>query len=57
MHRRERLSNSIDSSRVTRRYPQYLLRTDKMDYEIRPLDLKHATLLPVGTEDQFKIKD
>jgi hypothetical protein len=37
--------------------PQYLLRTDKMDYEIRPLDLKHATLLPVGTEGQFKIKD
>jgi hypothetical protein len=37
--------------------PQYLLRTDKMDYEIRPLDLKHATLLPVGTEGEFKIKD
>jgi len=28
-----------------------------MDYEIRPLDLKHATLLPVGTEGEFKIKD
>ncbi|MGB9068947.1 MAG: hypothetical protein WCC21_10275 [Candidatus Acidiferrales bacterium] len=37
--------------------PQYLLRTDKMDYEIRPLDLKHATLLPVGSEGEFKIKD
>jgi hypothetical protein len=37
--------------------PQYLLRTDKMDYQIRPLDLKHATLLPVGTEGEFKIKD
>lgn len=37
--------------------PQYLLRTDKMDYEIRPLDLKHATLLPVGTEGEFKVKD
>jgi hypothetical protein len=37
--------------------PQYLLRTDKMDYEIRPLDLKHAVLLPVGTEGEFKMKD
>jgi hypothetical protein len=27
-----------------------------MDYEIRPVDLKHATILPVGTEGQFKIK-
>ena len=36
--------------------PQYLLRTDEMDYEIRPLDLKHATLLPIGQEGAFKIK-
>jgi hypothetical protein len=36
--------------------PQYLLRTDDMDYEIRPTDLKHATILPVGTEGEFKIK-
>ena len=36
--------------------PQYLLRTDEMDYEIRPLDLKHATILPVGKEGEFKIK-
>ena len=36
--------------------PQYLLRTDEMDYEIRPIDLKHATLLPIGEEGQFKIK-
>jgi hypothetical protein len=36
--------------------PQYLLRTDEMDYEIRPLDLKHATLLPIGKEGAFKIK-
>ncbi len=27
-----------------------------MDYEIRPLDLKHATILPIGQEGQFKIK-
>lgn len=37
--------------------PQYLLRTDQMDYEIRPMDLKHATILPVGQEAQFKLKD
>lgn len=36
--------------------PQYLLRTDEMDYEIRPLDLKHATILPIGKEGAFKIK-
>jgi|SRR5580658_1415553 hypothetical protein len=37
--------------------PQYLLRTDAMDYHIRPLDAKHAVVLPVGHEAQFKIKD
>ena len=37
--------------------PQYLLRTDNMDYQIRPKDLKHATILPVGTEGEFKLKD
>lgn len=36
--------------------PQYLLRTDEMDYEIRPVDLKHATILPIGQEGEFKIK-
>lgn len=36
--------------------PQYLLRTDEMDYEIRPVDLKHATILPIGKEGKFKIK-
>jgi hypothetical protein len=35
--------------------PQYLLRTDQMDYEIRPLDLKHATLLPLGKEGEYRI--
>jgi hypothetical protein len=39
-----------------KRCPQYLLRTDAMDYEIRPVDLKHARILPVGTEGEFKIK-
>jgi len=37
--------------------PQYLLRTDQMDYEIRPMDLKHATILPVGQEAQFRMKN
>jgi len=36
--------------------PQYLLRTDQMDYEIRPIDLKHATILPIGKEGEFTIK-
>ncbi len=36
--------------------PQYLLRTDEMDYHIRPLDTKHAAVLPVGREAEFKIK-
>ena len=35
--------------------PQYLLRTDDMDYQIRPIDLKHATLLPIGQEGEFRI--
>jgi hypothetical protein len=36
--------------------PQYLLRTDNMDYRIRPKDLKHPVVLPVGQEVVFKIK-
>ena len=36
--------------------PQYLFRTDEMDYEIRPLNLKHATILPIGKEGAFRIK-
>jgi hypothetical protein len=35
--------------------PQYLLRTDEMEYHIRPTDKKHAVLLPVGQEGEFKI--
>jgi hypothetical protein len=35
--------------------PQYLLRTDDMDYHIRPVDTKHAAVLPVGREAEFKI--
>jgi hypothetical protein len=36
--------------------PQYLFRTDQMDYHVRPMDLKHPALLPVGQEAEFKIK-
>jgi len=36
--------------------PQYMLRTDEMEYHIRPADKKHAVLLPVGEEGEFKIK-
>ena len=36
--------------------PQYLLRSDEMDYHIRPSDQKHAAVLPVGQEAEFKIK-
>jgi hypothetical protein len=35
--------------------PQYLLRTDDMEYQVRPLDHKHPALLPVGKEGEFKI--
>ncbi len=34
--------------------PQYLLRTDDMEYHVRPLD-KHPRLLPVGQEGEFRI--
>lgn len=35
--------------------PQYVLRTDDMEYHIRPLDKKHPVILPVGKEGEFKI--
>ena len=37
--------------------PQYLLRTDDMEYQIRPTDGKHPILLQIGREGQFKIKN
>ena len=36
--------------------PQYLLRTDDMEYHIRPAKMKKAVILPVGQEGEFKIK-
>jgi hypothetical protein len=35
--------------------PVYLLRTDDMEYQIRPVDHKHPVVLPVGKEGEFKI--
>lgn len=37
--------------------PQYLLRTDEMEYHIRPTEGKHPTVLPIGHEGEFKIKN
>ena len=37
--------------------PRYLLRTDEMEYEIQPTNKKHPTVLPVGKEVVFKIKN
>lgn len=35
--------------------PQYVLRTDDMEYHIRPTDHKHPRLLPIGKEGEVKI--
>ena len=35
--------------------PQYMLRTDDMEYHIRPKDRKHPVILPVGKEGEFSI--
>jgi hypothetical protein len=35
--------------------PQYMLRTDDMEYHVRPLDHKHPVLLLVGQEGEFKL--
>jgi hypothetical protein len=34
---------------------EYLLQTDKMIYRIRPKDVKHPVLLPVGEHAQFRL--
>jgi len=36
--------------------PQYLFRTDEIEYHIRPEDSKHPVLLPIGHEAEFKVK-
>ncbi len=35
--------------------PQYLIRSDEMEYHIRPLDKKHPVILPVGKEGEFRV--
>lgn len=35
--------------------PEYMLRTDDMEYHVRPMD-KNPKLLPVGQEGEFRIK-
>jgi hypothetical protein len=35
--------------------PQYMLRTDDMEYHVRPLDHKHPRTLPIGQEGEFKL--
>jgi hypothetical protein len=35
---------------------EYLLQTDKMIYRIRPRDMKHPVLLPVGERAQFRME-
>ena len=37
--------------------PQYLFRTDDLEYHIRPKDTKHPAILPIGKEAEFKIKN
>jgi hypothetical protein len=34
---------------------EYMLRSDDMEYRVRPLDHKHPTILPVGQEGEFKV--
>ena len=36
--------------------PQYQLRSDDMEYHVRPLDKKHPVLLPIGQEGEFRVK-
>jgi hypothetical protein len=36
--------------------PQYLFRTDQLEYRIRPTDGKHPVILPIGSEAEFKIQ-
>jgi hypothetical protein len=37
--------------------PEYLLRTDEMEYHIRPMDAKHDVVLSVGHEGEFTVKN
>ena len=45
------------SSSTEKMCAQYLLRTDEMEYHVRPTDGKHPAVLPVGHEAEFTIKN
>src|SRR5262250_329161 len=36
--------------------PQYLIRTDETDYRVRPMNMKHPVILPIGHEIVMKMK-
>ena len=36
--------------------PEYVLKTDRVVYHIRPRDEKHPALLPVGQDAEFRMK-
>ncbi len=36
--------------------PEYVLQTDRVTYRIRPKDVKHPVLLPVGEHAQFRMQ-
>ncbi len=36
--------------------PQYLIRTDDTDYRVRPMNMKHPVVLPIGREVVIKMK-
>jgi len=36
--------------------PQYLIRTDDVDYRVRPMNMKHPVILLIGHEVVFKLK-
>jgi hypothetical protein len=36
--------------------PEYVLKTDRVVYRIRPRDEKHPVLLPVGQDAEFRMK-
>src|SRR6266404_1438622 len=36
--------------------PEYVVKTDRVNYRIRPRDEKHPVLLPVGEQAEFRMK-
>ena len=46
------------SSKQTQQLPcqEYVLQADRVTYRLRPRDVKHAVLLPVGEPAQFRLQ-